>query len=145
MTYEVSVLLLGNLALSWLLTGLLATTQAVSYPLLSHVPRAEFAVFHAAYTRRIGFLVGPVMILELGCAVAFSLIEGTAWGQTALLMVLLGWTVTVVIALRGHRLLATVWDDKAYRLLLVGNAFRLILWGARSLVLSVIVWQAVLN
>jgi len=48
--------------------GLIWTVQIVIYPLFDRVGRTAFAGWHEAYMRHIGYVVGPLMLVEAGTA-----------------------------------------------------------------------------
>ena len=104
-------LLLANLVLCAILTGLIWTVQLVHYPGLALVGKAEFARYHAAHTARMGALVGPLMVLELLLAAGLAwagrtaLPHGAGWWSLALVLVV--WAVTFFISVPFHNRLAT--------------------------------------
>ena len=104
------LLLLANLGLAAVLTGLIWTVQLVHYPGLALVGKAEFARYHAAHTARMGALVGPLMVLELllagwlAWAGRAALPHGAGWWSLAL--VLGAWAVTFFISVPFHNRLA---------------------------------------
>ena len=99
-------LLLANLVLCAVLTGLIWTVQLVHYPGLALVGKAEFARYHAAHTARMGALVGPLMVLELllagwlAWAGRAALPHGAGWWSLALVGVV--WAVTFFISVPFH-------------------------------------------
>lgn len=62
------LLLLLNFAAAAYLTGLIWTVQVVHYPSFGKVPKEAWAAFHAAHTRRMGYVVLAPMVLEIGLA-----------------------------------------------------------------------------
>jgi hypothetical protein len=63
-----SHLLFLNFAVALYLTGVIWVVQLVVYPALALVGKSEFARYHAAHTRGMGWVVGAPMLLELGLA-----------------------------------------------------------------------------
>ena len=57
-------ILILNLIISAVLTGVILITQIVNYPLFKYV-KVEFSPFHKKYVKWIGFVVAPIMITEL--------------------------------------------------------------------------------
>ena len=53
-----------HLACTLAMAGLIWTVQIVQYPLFAQVDAARFGSFHAGHVRRIGFVVGPLMMAE---------------------------------------------------------------------------------
>ena len=81
-------------AVSWLI--LLCT-----YPDFARWEAAEFARHHEDYTRKVGWVVGPLLLLQLGghAWLVFSLGEG--W--LALGLVLVCWALTALWSVPRHR------------------------------------------
>ena len=104
------LLLLANLGLCAVLTGLIWTVQLVHYPGLALVGKAEFARYHAAHTARMGTLVGPLMVLELLLAAGLAgagraaLPQGAGWWSLALVLAV--WAITFFISVPFHNRLA---------------------------------------
>ena len=57
-------ILILNIIISAILTGVILITQIVNYPLFKYV-KGEFSTFHKQYVKWIGFVVAPIMITEL--------------------------------------------------------------------------------
>ena len=54
---------LYNLILSAVLTGVILITQIINYPLFKNIK--DLSLFHKEYVKRMGFVVAPLMIIEL--------------------------------------------------------------------------------
>ena len=137
-------LLLANLVLCAVLTGLIWTVQLVHYPGLALVGKAEFARYHAAHTARIGALVGPLMVLELllagwlAWAGRAALPHGAGWWSLALVGVV--WAVTFFISVPFHnRLAAGGYDYVVIDGLVRTNWLRTGAWTLRLAVLVAVV------
>ena len=137
-------LLLANLVLCAVLTGLIWTVQLVHYPGLALVGKAEFARYHAAHTARMGALVGPLMVLELllagwlAWAGRAALPHGAGWWSLALVGVV--WAVTFFISVPFHnRLAAGGYDYVVIDGLVRTNWLRTGAWTLRLAVLVAVV------
>ena len=137
-------LLLANLVLCAVLTGLIWTVQLVHYPGLALVGKAEFTRYHAAHTARIGALVGPLMVLELllagwlAWAGRAALPHGAGWWSLALVGVV--WAVTFFISVPFHnRLAAGGYDYVVIDGLVRTNWLRTGAWTLRLAVLVAVV------
>jgi len=137
-------LLLANLVLCAVLTGLIWTVQLVHYPGLALVGKAEFARYHAAHTARMGTLVGPLMVLELllagwlAWAGRAALPHGAGWWSLALVGVV--WAVTFFISVPFHnRLAAGGYDYVVIDGLVRTNWLRTGAWTLRLAVLVAVV------
>ena len=56
-------LLISNLVVNSILLGIILMTQFVNYPLLDSY-NENFHTIHQNYMKRMGYLVGPIMVLE---------------------------------------------------------------------------------
>lgn len=105
-----SHLLLLNLALAAYLTGVIWVVQLVVYPALALVGKPEFARYHLAHTRGMGWVVGAPMVLELALASWLAWAAYPLWGAGAALgqlgLVLLVWAVTFFVSVPFHNRLA---------------------------------------
>ncbi|MEY3392786.1 MAG: hypothetical protein RLZZ322_1635 [Verrucomicrobiota bacterium] len=107
-------------AVSWLI--LLCT-----YPDFARWEAAEFARHHEDYTRKVGWVVGPLLLLQLGghAWLVFSLGEG--W--LALGLVLVCWALTALWSVPCHRRLQFEGPGSpALASLIRSHAWRTALW-----------------
>jgi hypothetical protein len=130
-------LLLLNFAAAAYLTGVIWVVQLVTYPALTLVGKPEFARYHAAHTRGMGWVVGAPMVAELALAgwlawAAYSVWgTGVALGQLALVLVV--WAVTFFVAVPFHnRLEAGGYYYIALDGLVRTNWLRTLAWTARA-------------
>ncbi|MBF9235797.1 hypothetical protein I2I05_00165 [Hymenobacter sp. BT683] len=130
------LLLLLNFAATAYLTGLIWTVQVVHYPSFGQVPKAAWAAFHAAHTRRMSYVVLAPMVVELALAIWLAwagravLPNGSGWWCLAL--VVLVWAATFFISVPFHNRLAAGYDYIAIDGLIRTNWFRTLAWTARA-------------
>ncbi len=129
-------LLLAQLAVSGALAGLCWTVQLAVYPQFARVRRAAgaevFQAFHAAHTRALGALAGPLMVAELILSLAVAWRVGrTFWTGAGLGLTLATWAWTFAVMVPRHeRLRLAAGAEEAGRL--AGwNWPRTVLWTAR--------------
>ena len=107
-------------AVSWLI--LLCT-----YPDFARWEAAEFARHHEDYTRKVGRIVGPLLLLQLGGHA--WLVLGGAEGWPALGLVLSCWALTGLWSVPCHRRLQFEGPDSpALASLIRSHAWRTALW-----------------
>ncbi len=135
------LLLLLNFALAAYLTGLIWTVQVVHYPGFALLGKTGFARYHAAHTRRMGYVAGAPMVLELGLAAWLAwagrgaLPHGAGWWGLALVGFV--WGVTFFIAVPFHnRLEASGYDYISIDGLTRTNWLRTLAWTARLALLG---------
>ncbi|MGI4867015.1 MAG: hypothetical protein ACRYFZ_24070 [Janthinobacterium lividum] len=134
-------LLLLNLILAAYLAGACWVVQLVVYPALMLVGKPEFARYHAAHTRRMGYVVAAPMVLELALAAWLAWATYPTWGagralgQLALVVVV--WLVTFFISVPFHnRLAASGYNYIALDGLTRTNWLRTLAWTARVVLLA---------
>lgn len=131
-----NLLLLLNAAVTWTLVGLIWTVQVVHYPLFDRVKRDGFQRFERDHSRRIGWIVGPLMAVEAmaALALAVSLPPGTprAGAISALLLVVVIWLSTALVQVPQHRILGRSFDARAHRRLMHTNWIRTGAWTVRG-------------
>jgi hypothetical protein len=130
-------LLLLNFAAAAYLTGVIWVVQLVTYPALMLVNKEEFARYHAAHTRGMGWVVGAPMVAELALAGWLAWAAYAAWGVGPALgqlgLVLAVWAVTFFVAVPFHnRLEAGGYNYIALDGLVRTNWLRTLAWTARA-------------
>ena len=104
-----------HLAVTWALVGLIWMVQVVIYPQFGAVGRWEFGAYHADYTRRISWIVGPLMLAELGSA-AWLLWAGerSGWFLISLGLIGVNWLSTLIVQVPLHRRLEQGFEAGAH-------------------------------
>lgn len=119
---------LYNLILNSILVGIILITQFISYPLFKNVG-LDFAFFHKKYVNLIGFVVAPIMILEL--VIVFILFindfDNTIIRAITVSVVLI-WTSTFLIQVPIHNKLSIAKDLEKINLLIKSNIIRTFFW-----------------
>lgn len=136
---------LTNLAASWGLMLLIWLVQIIIYPTFERIPAARFVEYHRWYVKRIGSIVGPMMIVEV-----MGLVYWLFWDRFSLPaliaagLVLIIWLSTFTLQVPLHNRLARKKDGAAIRQLVNSNWIRTIAWSVKAAVVSLaIVYQAV--
>lgn len=131
--------LLAQLATTLPLVGLIWMVQVVVYPQLARVGPAEFLAYHAAHTRLITPVVGPLMVGELLAAVAFLAAPTTGtppWlPAIGLGLVAACWGTTVFLSVPQHELLGRGFQAAAWGRLTATNWVRTVAWTVRGALL----------
>lgn len=121
----------AHAAATLFMTGLIWFVQVVHYPLFRHLGTTEAAAYAREHARRTGWVVGPVMLVELALALTLAARGGpTAWLALALLGVI--WASTAGIQVPLHRRLAVDPDPAAVERLVRTNWIRTGAWTLRS-------------
>ena len=123
--------LLINIILNSILVGVILLTQFVSYPLFKNINH-DFEYFHADYTNRMGYLVAPIMILEL---IMVTLILFNNPSNNIILIItvvtILIWVSTFFIQVPIHKKIGYKKDIRKINKLIKSNLLRTILWSIK--------------
>ena len=134
-SWGVAILSLHALA-TLLMVGVIWTVQIVHYPLMAFADRARYGAFQRAHQRRIGWVVIPLMLIEIGTAVILAIApwspvpRSLAWAGLALLAVI--WISTFLIQVPLHRRLERDFDEPTHSRLVASNWIRTTAWTARG-------------
>lgn len=121
----------AHAAATLFMTGLIWFVQVVHYPLLRRIPPTEVAAYAREHARRTGWVVGPVMLAELGLAIALAA-RGGPLALTSLAVLGMIWSSTASIQVPLHRRLALAPDPAAVERLIRSNWFRTAAWTLRA-------------
>ncbi len=139
-------LLLLQLGCTLAMTGIIWFVQVVHYPLFLKVSQTNFRAFEAEHATRTGWVVGPLMGLELALATLFLLQRfrppaipaASAWLGEALVVAI--WLSTGLVQVPLHNRLQAGYDATVIASLVHTNWLRTIAWTLRSGL--VLVWAA---
>ncbi len=135
MTSDASLLLL-HAAATCALVGLIWTIQIVHYPLLDGVGADDFDAYHRRHTTAITWVVGPLMLTELGAAVLLlsaapaGVAPALLWSGLALVALL--WAITAFVSVPLHQRLGSGFEAAVHRRLVQTNWFRTAGWTVRG-------------
>lgn len=132
------MLLIVQAFASLFMTGLIWTIQLVHYPLYERVGAGASAGYVSEHMRRISWVVGPVMVTELACAVLLCAVPasgpGFDMGERWIGLAMLGliWISTAAMQGPMNTALARSFDPALVRRLVRSNWIRTALWTARG-------------
>ena len=142
-------LLLIQIVATAMMTGIIWFVQIIHYPLFLKIPSEGFVSYEQSHTIRTGFVVAPLMLLELGTAILLLLLTVTSAGRLtiglsplylgALGCLLVIWASTFLVQVPLHGLLEQHADSKAMTLLVSTNWIRTIFWSLRLGLLALLV------
>ncbi len=132
----VNLLLVAHACATLIMTGVIWVVQVVHYPLFALVGAERYADYQREHMRRITYIVGPAMVIELATAGAILLVlpEGVpAWmALVGFLLVLVLWLSTAWLQAPAHYRLSRGYDQSVHRLLVGTNWLRTVVWTARG-------------
>jgi hypothetical protein len=137
MTGADRLLWLVHAASTLFMVGVIAIIQVVHYPLFARVGTVGFPAYAAEHGRRITWVVGGPMLVELATAlwlVFRPLPPGVpawmAWAGLAAVAAL--WASTFLLQVPQHERLRVAFDPLAHRRLVSTNGLRTALWSLRG-------------
>lgn len=137
---------LTHLAVTLVMTGVIWVVQLVHYPLFAGVGAGGFTAYAAAHQTRITWIVGPLMLAELGTAVA--LVAGLAPAEvppwmtwTGLALVGVVWASTAFLQVPAHAALGAGFDAEVHARLVASNWIRTAAWTLRA---GLVLWMTAL-
>ena len=119
--------------------GVSLITHFVTYPSFELIPEKKFQKFHNAYTKKMLFIVGPIMIIEF--VSVFVLVINNIELNTILpfLLVLIIWIFTFFLIVPLHKQLAKNYNKNINEKLIRFNGFRTFLWIFKFIFLTTII------
>lgn len=115
------------------MAGIIWYVQLVHYPLFATVGADEWFDYHAGHERRTGWVVAPLMIVELGSAAGTVLNGGYgALAVCGLLLAAITWVITFALAVPLHRRLNATRDLDTMQRLVNVNWLRTAAWTAHG-------------
>ena len=136
MPFEYSLLVIQLLATCFM-CGLIWVIQLVHYPSFLMLDKKMFVRFEDFHSRRITWIVGPAMLIEIFVAaliVRISVYHFAAWLN--LLSVVALWFSTWLLSIPCHKKLMDGFDEKTIARLVVTNWPRTFLWSLRTIILA---------
>jgi len=132
-------LLLTNLVATWYMVGLIWMVQMVHYHMFDRVGKDVFSQYAAEHSRLITPIVGVPMLIEIASAAALMVLVPTGVSRWLMIVgfviVCLIWLSTAFVQVPCHTVLASGFDQAAYRRLVDTNWIRTVLWSVRGVLM----------
>jgi hypothetical protein len=130
-------LLLVHAGATWTMVGVIWVMQLVHYPLFAQVGAETYATYQAIHMQRITWIVGPVMLVELGAVsvLAAGYVAAVpalyAWIGAGLLVLI--WISTGLVQAPLHGMLTDGFDAQTHTWLVRSNWIRTVAWTLRGI------------
>jgi len=144
----IPLLFLIQILATAMMTGIIWFVQIVHYPLFGKIPREGFTAYERSHTVRTGWVVAPLMLVELGSAVVLLFprlfggsglpLSGDPLYLAALGCLILIWASTFLLQVPLHCHLEQTPDIHSMDRLVSTNWIRTLLWSVRLGLLSVL-------
>jgi len=135
-------LLLANLIVTSLMTGIIWMVQLVVYPAFRQVAEDDHSDYHDQHMKHITPLVAPLMILELVLAIVWMMQTYDLMRVLHLACAIILWLSTFIIQVPLHQRLKTRFDLQQINTLVKSNWIRTIVWTLKTIFISYAAYQA---
>ena len=108
--------------------------QFIIYPSFKNYSESTFKSFHSAYTKKMLFIVGPIMILEL-LSTLYLVIKKTFFFPTSIVTLI--WLITFFLIVPVHQSLNSSFNIRSHKKLLRLNFLRSTFWVLKLLLILV--------
>ena len=107
--------------------------QLIIYPSFKNYYNSNFRSFHSSYTKKMFFIVGPIMILEL-LSTIYLAIKNSYLFPTSIVVLI--WLTTFFLIVPVHNSLNSAFSIKTHKKLLRLNFIRTTFWVLKLLLIS---------
>ena len=108
--------------------GVILMTQILSYPLLLKLNKSNFYDYYNSYTKRISFIVIPLMIFEVFLSIILNTILNDFYLFASNILLLIIWGSTFLIQVPIHNKLSSNHSYSLINKLIFTNWIRTIAW-----------------
>lgn len=139
------LVLLANVASTLMLVGQIWFVQVVHYPQFARVGADRFTQYQSEHVRLTKWVVALPMLVEALTSAVLAWkppsqdLELTCWSGLSIVVVI--WVSTAVLQVPRHNTLATGFDSKAHRGLVLSNWIRTVAWSLRGVLVLFLVNQ----
>ncbi len=118
------------------MTGVIWIIQTLHYPAFTQIRESGFKDFHFEHSRKITFIVGPMMLIELVTGVILVWqTPSNMFIALNLLIVIALWLSTGLLSVPQHNRLVNGQDAKVIDRLVLTNWPRTVMWSSRLVAL----------
>ena len=118
-----------------ILVGVILMTQILSYPLLLKLTKSNFYVYYNSYTKRISFIVIPLMIFEVLLSFSLDFTFNNFYLLASNISLLIVWGSTFFIQVPIHNKLSFNYSRVLINKLIFTNWIRTIAWTSKLIIL----------
>jgi len=126
-------IVLFNFIISFLMMGVIITTQIVNYPLFLCLTKGDFKKYHSTYVNKISFIAMPLMFSELVLSIILLSIIQNFSSIIILLSMLLIFLSTLFLQVPVHQKLDNGYNNQSINFLINTNWIRTFLWAIKSI------------
>lgn len=134
MDFTNTIIVIGA-ASSWMMAGVIWVVHLLHYPAFLFVEESQFSAFHQFHTKKISFIVVPVMLAELFSAIYWVFFTQLPLVLTvsSLVLVVAIWVATFSLQVPLHNKLSEGYDTANIHKLVSTNSIRTGLWSLKAI------------
>lgn len=118
---------------------LICLVQGIIYPSFDYLEKANFKTWHFRYTRLIGFIVVPLILLQVGVELCHALVTDPRWWRALLIGLVL--ITTFSLSVPCHKKLQSMGKSVVIiRKLVLTNWIRTLVW---TILFLQTLWQGI--
>ena len=129
---NIELIALLNFVTSFLMMGVIITTQIVNYPLFLSISKNDFNNFHSKYVNKITTIVMPVMITELILSIILLISIQNYMAILIFTTMSLIFISTLSLQVPIHQKLEDGYNSQSIYYLINTNWIRTFLWAIKS-------------
>ena len=133
------ILIYTSLFCNIFMIGISLITQFITYPSFKSIDLNLFSNFHKAYTRKMLFIVGPVMIIEFLSLAILLFVNFNFNFLIQFILICLIWFLTFFVIVPIHNKLENQYDNLLNINLIKLNGYRTLIWSLRFILLLFII------
>ena len=133
------ILIYTSLFCNIFMIGISLITQFITYPSFKSIDLNLFSNFHKIYTRKMLFIVGPVMIIEFLSLAILLFVNFNFNFLIQFTLICLIWVLTFFVIVPIHNKLENQYDNLLNINLIKLNGYRTLIWSLRFILLLFII------
>lgn len=143
---ELAVFLVIQVAVTWLMVGLICYSQFIHYPLYKKI-KEGFVEYERAHIRRTAYLIGPLMLIEaISAVILVGVVSTSIMTKLAvinLVLLVFIWLATFLLHVYQHQKLSIRFSKNVFHNMISSNWIRTFLWIAKGVVMAVMVYFSI--
>ena len=119
--------------------GVSFITQFITYPSFRLIDIKLFSNFHKSYTKKMLFIVGPIMTIEFTSAAILLFVRVDFYFLIQFILVSIVWVLTFFLIVPLHNQLEKKYDKSLNSKLINLNGYRSLIWSVKFIFLLFII------
>lgn len=124
-----------------LMTGVMLVIHFLHYPSFEYISLNKSTSFHEFHSKRITFIVFPLMFTELLSSIILAYINLDITNIIILSLTFLTWFITLNFCVKDHKNLRISFSIDNQKRLLRSDLFRTIVWTLKSILIIILLFK----